>query len=133
MISFLLKKCPGSKNDLKRSIILASHSFSKATYGSPGPFWGNGRCSNKGKDVINWITNTTSPLTWDCIIVHYQSLDFLYLWNLTQSEHKVTLLQAEFVIHWNCITLFNLLWMLSFFFSFWSEFLEFLHKCGVKL
>lgn len=99
--------------------------FSKATYGSLGPSWGNGLCSDKVKDFINWISNTTSLLTWDCIIVPYQSLDLLYLWNLTQSEYKKIFLQAEFVIHRDSIPAESYQMLLFFFFLFGENFLNF--------
>lgn len=107
--------------------------FSKATSGSLGPSWGNGLWSDKVKDFINWISNTTCLLTWDCIIVPYQSLDLLYLWNLPQSEYKKIFLQAEFVIQWDSIPISRILSNATFFFSFWREFLEFLHKYYINI
>lgn len=57
----------------------------------------------------------------------------LYLWNLTQSEYNATLLQAEFVIHWDSILFSSLLSNATFlFFLFWIEFLKFFPKYGVK-
>lgn len=109
--------------DLKRSRILALHSFWKATCGSLRPSWGNGLCSDKDKDFINRITPL---LTRDYITVPYQSLD-LYLWNLTQSEYKRTLLQAEVVIHWDYILFSSILSdATSPHLSFWRDFPEFL-------
>lgn len=115
--------------DLKRSRILALHSFWKATCGSQGPSWGNGLCSDKDKDFINRITPL---LTRDYIRVPYQSLD-LYLWNLTQSEYKRTLLQAEVVIHWDYILFSNILSdATSPHLSFWKDFPEFLCRYYVR-